>query len=80
VEGIYWVSEVKRNFTHADQKLRDSLKENEKNLKAKGIASYPAKSISKKFDILQPKEILNFSKRNSCFAEFLKDYFGKRVV
>ena len=80
VEGIYWVAEVTRAFTQADQKLRHSLKDSEANLKAKGIASYPAKSISNNFDVLQPQEILNFAKGNSGFAEFLKDYFEKRVV
>ncbi|MEM5812719.1 MAG: CCA tRNA nucleotidyltransferase [Candidatus Aenigmatarchaeota archaeon] len=77
VEGIYWVAETKREFTTAEEKLRKSLKDTEKNLKSKGIASYPAKSISKKFEILEPKEILNLAKKNQEFAEFLQSYFKK---
>jgi len=80
VEGQSWVAEIPRKFTQAEEKLRDSLKDSEKNLKAKGIASAPAKSISKKFDILKPQDILKLAKGNPDFAEFLKSYFGKRVV
>ncbi|MCJ7817038.1 MAG: hypothetical protein MUP55_04235, partial [Candidatus Aenigmarchaeota archaeon] len=60
--------------------LKDSLKDKEHNLKAKGIASHPAKSISRKFEILEQKDILNLAKKNHGFAEFLKSYFEKRVV
>jgi tRNA nucleotidyltransferase (CCA-adding enzyme) len=80
VEGSAWVAEIKRKFTEADQKLKDSLKDTEKNLLAKGIASHPAHVISKKFEILDSKEILKLAKKNPGFAEFLKNYFGKRVV
>ena len=80
VEGSSWVAEIKRKFTQADQKLKDSLKDKEHNLKAKGIASHPAKSISKGFDILQSGDMLKIAKKDSGFAEFLKNYFEKRVV
>jgi len=80
VEGSSWVAEIKRKFTQADQKLKDSLKDSEKGLKAKGIASHPAKSISKGFDILQYGDVLKIAKKDSGFAEFLKSYFEKKVV
>jgi tRNA nucleotidyltransferase (CCA-adding enzyme) len=80
VEGSSWVAEIKRKFTEAEQKLRDSLKDKEKNLLSKGIASHPAKAISKKFDLLDHKEILKLAKKNPGFAEFLENYFTERVV
>ncbi|MCX6814866.1 MAG: CCA tRNA nucleotidyltransferase [Candidatus Aenigmarchaeota archaeon] len=80
VESSSWVAEIKRKFIQADQKLRDSLKDSEKNLLSKGIASHPAKSISKGFDIMDSKGVLNLAKKNPGFAEFLHSYFTKRVV
>jgi len=80
VEGPAWVAEIKRKFTEADQKLKDSLKDSEKSLLAKGIASHPAHSIAKKFEILDSKEILKLAKKDPGFAEFLQGYFTKRVV
>ncbi len=80
VEGSSWVAEIKRKFTQADQKLKDSLKDSEKNLLSKGIASHPAHAIAKKFDILDSKETLSLAKKNPGFAEFLHSYFTKRVV
>jgi len=80
VEGSTWVAEIKRKFTQAEEKLRDSLKDSEKNLLAKGIASHPAHAIARKFEILEPKDILSLAKKNPGFAEFLHSYFTKRVV
>ena len=80
VEGQNWVAEISRKFMQAEEKLKDSLKDSEKGLKAKGIASSPAKSIAGKFEILKPQDILKFAKGNPGLAEFLKSYFGKRVV
>jgi tRNA nucleotidyltransferase (CCA-adding enzyme) len=80
VEGANWVAEVKRAHTQAEQKLKDSLKDRKDNLLAKGIASHPAESIAKGFEILEPKSILDLAKSNPGFAEFLKSYFGKRVA
>jgi tRNA nucleotidyltransferase (CCA-adding enzyme) len=80
VEGANWVAEVKRAHTEADQKLKDSLKDKKEELQAKGIASHPAEAIAKGFEILEPKDILKLAKKNPGFAEFLKEYFGKRAV
>jgi tRNA nucleotidyltransferase (CCA-adding enzyme) len=80
VEGIYWVSEVPRTFTLAEDKMRHSLRDSEKSLKSKGIASMPAKSISKKFEVLNSHGMLALAKKSPGFAEFLKNYFEKRVV
>jgi tRNA nucleotidyltransferase (CCA-adding enzyme) len=80
VDGIYWVAEVPRKFSQAEDKLKDSLKDSESNLKSKGIASTPAKTIAQKFEILKAHEILEFAKKNQDFAEFLKSSITKRVV
>jgi hypothetical protein len=80
VEGQNWVAETKRKFTQADQKLRDSLKDSEKNLLSKGIASHPAHAIARKFDILEPKDVIRLAKKNPGFAEFLDNYFTERVA
>jgi tRNA nucleotidyltransferase (CCA-adding enzyme) len=80
VEGSNWVAEVKRAYTQADQKLKGSLKDKEKNLLSKGIASHPAKAISKKFELMEPKDILKLAKKNHGFAEFLDNYFTERVA
>lgn len=80
VEGSTWVAEIKRKFTEADQKLKDSLKDSEKNLLSKGIASHPAHAIARKFEILEPKDILKLAKKNPGFAELLESYFTEKVV
>ena len=80
VEGPAWVAEIKRKFIQADQKLRHSLKDSEKSLLAKGIASHPAKAISKKFELLDSKEIMKLAKNDPSFADFLHGYFTERVV
>ncbi len=80
VDGIYWVAEIPRKFSLAEEKLKDSLKDSEANLKSKGIASTPAKSIAQKFELLNPNDILGFAKKSQSFAEFLKNYFKKSIV
>jgi len=80
VEGANWVAEIKRAYTEADQKLKDSLKDKKEELLAKGIASHPAEAIAKGFEILQAKDILGLAKSSPGLAEFLRNYFEKRVV
>ncbi len=80
VEGSNWVAEVKRAYTQADQKLRHSLKDSEKNLLSKGIASHPAHAITRKFEILDHKDIIKLAKKSPGFAEFLENYFTERVA
>jgi tRNA nucleotidyltransferase (CCA-adding enzyme) len=80
VESNRWVAEVKRQWQEADKKLKDSLSDPLKGLKAKGISSYIAKSVSgKKFRILKEKEILNLAKKSRDFGLFLKHYLEKSI-
>lgn len=79
VEDEYLYAEVKRGFLNAEAKLKDSLKDKECGLKAKGIASYIATSIAKSgFQMLKdPKQILEFAKQNPEFGELLQKYLEK---
>ena len=80
VESNRWVAEVRRQWQEADKKLKDSLSDPLKELKAKGISSYIAKSISgKKFRILSGKEILNLIKKNQDFGLFLRNYMERMM-
>lgn len=80
VESNRWVAEVKRQWQDAEKKLKDSLSDPLKGLKAKGISSYIAKSISgKKFKILKEKEILNLAKKNQDFGLFLKHHLERTI-
>jgi len=74
VEGENWIAEIKRRFREAEKKLEDSLKDREEELLAKGIPSHIAKSISKGFRILTPKDILRKARRDEKFREWLFDY------
>jgi tRNA nucleotidyltransferase (CCA-adding enzyme) len=80
IENEFWVAEVKRIFQEARPKLKEILTADEKTLKAKGIASYLAREITKKFDILQERELISHARRYPDFGKFLTDFFEKRVV
>ncbi len=80
VEGNYWVGEIKRKYKKPKEKLTHSLSDSYEELKAKGIASHIAESISKGFKILEDKEIIELSKKNQDFALFLKEFFEKNMV
>jgi len=79
VENDCWVAEVRRSFTEAHRKLRDTLSDPVKELRAKGIASYIAKEISGGFRILGNEEILKLARKDTGFAGFLLGYFGKKL-
>jgi tRNA nucleotidyltransferase (CCA-adding enzyme) len=78
IEDDVWKAEVKREFTDAAEKLRDSLSDNEDELKAKGIASYIASIITAKgFEVIEDDAILNCARRDNQFGLFLKKYLEK---
>ena len=80
IEGNNWCVEIRRPWRNAEEKLRDTLKDNRKSLEAKGIPNYIAKEISKKFEILDIKEIKKFMNRNKSFGIFLREYFEKEKL
>lgn len=81
IEKNYWCVEVKRKFTTTREKLMDSLKEKLNILKAKGIPSYIAEQIAKKFDIIYESEkIMKLIKENENFGIFLRKYFEKESL
>jgi len=81
VENNFWAVEVKRKFLTAREKLKDSLKESAKILKAKGIPNHIADQISKKFEvILETGKIMELVKKDPDFGIFLKKYFEKESL
>jgi len=80
VEENNWCVDIKRPWKQAENKLKDTLKDNRKSLEAKGIPNYIAKEIAKKFEILDLKEIKKFMNRNKSFAIFLRKYFEKEKL
>jgi tRNA nucleotidyltransferase (CCA-adding enzyme) len=81
IEKNFWCVEVKRKFTSAREKLMDSLKDELKVLKAKGIPSYVAEKIVKKFEIIYESEkIMKLVKKDESFGVFLRKYFEKESL
>ena len=80
IENEFWVAEVRREFQEARPKLKEILSADEQILKAKGIASYLAKEISQRFDILQERELISYARRYPGFGRLLTDFFEKRVI
>lgn len=81
VEDGFWAVEVERKFLTAREKLKDSLKEDVKTLKAKGIPNYIAEQIAKKFEIiLETERIMELAKKDSNFGIFLRKYFEKESL
>jgi len=80
VEESYWKAEVIRKWKTAELKLKDTLSDPEKILRAKGIPSYIAKSVSKKFVIDKQDRILKLARKNPEFGQFLMDYFEREVL
>jgi len=79
VEEKYWFAEVQREFKNAIKKLSHTLNVPLKTLLAKGIPSYIAKEISRYYKILNTKEIIDLSKRDSGFSLHMKRYFEESV-
>lgn len=78
VENDYWVVEMKRKFLTAREKLKDTLKDSTKVLKAKGIPNHVAGQIVKKFEIFSENDkIMKLVKKDKNFGSFLRKYFEK---
>lgn len=81
VEGEFWVVELSREHRTAEGKIKDSLKDSEKILRAKGIPSHIAKQISKKFSVTSDlSKIMKMGKKDKGFGVFLREYFDKVSV
>lgn len=80
VEDEYWFAEVNRKFTHAKDKLKHSLSSSKSNLLEKGIGSYIAASISKKYSIISKNNIVAKARKNRDFAIFIKRFFEKSII
>jgi tRNA nucleotidyltransferase (CCA-adding enzyme) len=81
IESAFWIVETKRKFRTAEEKLEDSLDDPLKILEAKGIPSYVAKQVSKKFELVSDvKRIAALAKKDKEFGVFLRDYFEKESL
>lgn len=81
IENNFWVVEVKRKFLTARDKLRESLDESAKILKAKGIPNYVADQIVKGFEIFSENDkIMELVKKDRNFGSFLRKYFEKESL
>jgi len=78
VEKGFWVVETKRKFRTAQSKLKDSLGDSVRTLKAKGIPSHIAKQVAKRYTLLSDSErIIKIVKKDKEFGIFLREYFEK---
>ncbi|HLC39396.1 MAG TPA: CCA tRNA nucleotidyltransferase [archaeon] len=76
VEDSSWVVETQRKFMAAREKLMDSLKEDAKILKAKGIPNHIANEIAKGFEITsESNRIMELVKEDKGFGIFINRYF-----
>ncbi len=73
VEGDKWTAEVKRQYTQAERKLKDTLSQPSKVLKESGIASHMADSLAQGFKLLSTKEIVNYKDKD--LLRTVKEYF-----
>jgi len=81
IEDGFWVVETDRKFTEAEKKVKDSLDDPLKELKAKGIPSHIAEEISKKYYVFsKPKQMIQISKKDKEFGVFLREYFEKEKL
>ena len=80
VEGNKWVVEVERKFKTPEAKLKDSLNKPVAVLKAKGIPSFIAEQIAKRFEVIQGKEVEALIKRRQDVGLFLRKYFEKEKL
>lgn len=72
-----YVAEVRREFTRADEAIRDFLKGKPFTLKERGIASYIAESLSKGLRVLDREAVFRRAKKNQDFALFLWEYLNR---
>ena len=77
VEGDSWVVETERKFMTAREKLSDTLKDDAKVLKAKGIPNNIANELVKGFEIIsESNRMAELVKSDANFGIFLKKYFS----
>jgi len=77
VENGMWTVEIQRKFMAAREKLQDSLMDDVKVLKAKGVPNHIANEIAKGFEIiLESRRMMELVKQDSGFGVFLKRYFN----
>jgi len=76
VEEDKWIAETNRKFLTAEEGLKAFLKDSEKNLLEKGVASYIAQQVSKGFRLAGAREIIRLA-QNKSFGEFLVNYLEK---
>lgn len=74
-----WGVEVKRHWKSAFGKLRDTLSDEEKVLRSKGIPSYISNEIGEGFKIFRNEEILDLLKKKGL-GIFLRKYFEKETL
>ncbi|MFQ5648217.1 MAG: hypothetical protein ACE5FW_03185, partial [Candidatus Aenigmatarchaeota archaeon] len=80
VEGKKWAAEIPRQWKTADKKIKDSLSDPKKTLLEKGIPKYIAESVSKKFRLLEQKQLLGLVKKQPEVGRFLLDYLEREVL
>jgi len=81
IENNFWAVETKRRFLTAEEKLRDSLKDSKKILRAKGIPSYIADEIAKSHELVAEQgRIMGLVKKDRNFGIFLRRYFEKESL
>jgi len=80
VEDDRLVAEVKREWLDAVEKLRDSLSDPLKDLKAKGIASHVAESVARGFRLVEDDAILRSCSKDSNLALFMSEYLERSAV
>ncbi|MBI2545309.1 MAG: CCA tRNA nucleotidyltransferase [Candidatus Aenigmarchaeota archaeon] len=80
VEDGKWVVEIKREFTKAHEKIIDSLKNNSKILKAKGIPNYVSDQLPKGFEVICDKRKIIKLLKDKRLGVFLKNYFFKEPL
>ena len=79
IRDYRWRVEVKRHWKSAFGKLNDSLGDEEKTLRAKGIPSYISNELGEGFKILRNEEIGKLL-GNEDFGIFLRKYFEKESL
>lgn len=76
VEGEYWYVELKRPYRTVEEKIKGTLRDSKKILMAKGIPSHIAKSVSKKYKLVNnERKIAELVKSNKEFGIYLRGYF-----
>ncbi len=79
VEDGCWFAEIRRDFRHAEEKLKQTLKVPLKILLAKGVPSHVAEQVSKGFKVLDRKAILVETGKDKSFGECLGKYFCEKI-